>query len=97
MQFHSTLSGYVESDQVSGSRAFAAAFICYISMRILRHVRMSIAGDKSLLDFPALLAAANRQHRRQKMRCTLASAEQGASNGCSLPPAFSKNSFSFHI
>jgi hypothetical protein len=97
MWFHSTHNRYVESGHVSGSLAFAAAFICYISKRILRRVRTSIAGDKSLLDFPAPLAAANRQHRRQKMRCTLASAEQGASNGCSLPPTFSKNSFSFHI
>jgi hypothetical protein len=63
MRFHSTLSGYGGSGQVSGSRGFAAAFICYISMRILRRVRMSVVGDKSLLDFPATLATANRQHR----------------------------------
>jgi hypothetical protein len=66
-------------------------------MRILRHVRTSVAGDKSLLDFPATLATANRQHRIQKMRRTLASTEQGAGNGCSLWPAFSKNIFRFHM
>jgi hypothetical protein len=97
MQFHSTLSGYLESGQVSGSRAFAAAFIYSISMRILRRVRTPGAGDKSLLDFPATVATANRQHRIQKMRHTLASAEQGANNGCPLPPAFLKNIFRFHM
>jgi hypothetical protein len=91
MKFDSTLSGFVESGHVSGSRAFAAAFICSSSMRILRHVRTSVAGDKFLLDFPVTVATANRQHRIQKMRHTLASAEQAcANNGCSLPPIFFK-------
>ncbi|PWZ38835.1 hypothetical protein Zm00014a_015960 [Zea mays] len=42
-----------------------------------QQVRRKRPGDKSLLDFPATLATANRQHRIQKMRRTLASAEQG--------------------
>ncbi|AQK86683.1 putative replication protein [Zea mays] len=48
-------------------------------------VRRKRPGDKSLLDFPATLATANRQHRIQKMRRTLASTEQVSTDAASPP------------
>ncbi|ONM29715.1 putative replication protein [Zea mays] len=68
-------------DQPSASMpAHASRYAISLHSQLVRQKR---PGDKSLLDFPTTVATANRHHRRQRMRRTLASAERACANNVS--------------